>query len=365
MATIRERERGVWEVRVFTGRDRTGRPTQLSRTVRGSKREAQRVAASLEVAAPSKDAGRTVADVLDEWQEVNAGVWAPASRRDYAGRIRFIANDPIASIRLARLGVADVERWHARMRRAGVGETAIRGRHSALRAAVSQAVRWGWIGMNPAMAARLRQPRQSPRQAMSTDDVHAVIAAAAAIDPAAALALRLAAAAGLRRAELAALRWADLDGDQLTVDSSVARHPGEAGASVLVDAPTKTANRRVVRLDVDTVAAIETLRQERSAISPYLFSLDENPPPPSRIGWWWTRARSAAGIDRKWRLHDLRHWSATVAISGGHDVRTVAGRLGHANPAMTLRVYAHAVEAADEAVAVALGQALATGPAAG
>ncbi|MGI8683872.1 MAG: tyrosine-type recombinase/integrase [Acidimicrobiales bacterium] len=359
MATIRERERGVWEVRVFTGRDRTGRPTQLSRTVRGSKREAQRMAASLEVATPSKEAGRTVADVLDEWQEVNAGVWAPASRRDYAGRIRFIAKDPIASMRLARLGVADVERWHARMRRAGVGETAIRGRHSALRAAVSQAVRWGWIGMNPAMAARLRQPRQSPRQAMSTDDVHAVIAAAAAIDPAAALALRLAAAAGLRRAELAALRWADLDGDQLTVDSSVARHPGEAGASVLVDAPTKTANRRVVRLDADTVAAIETLRQERSAISPYLFSFDENPPPPSRIGWWWTRARTAAGIDTKWRLHDLRHWSATIAISGGHDVRTVAGRLGHANPAMTLRVYAHAVDAADEAVAVALGQALA------
>lgn len=344
---------------MFTGRDRTGSPTQLSRTVRGSKREAQRVAASLEVATPSKDAGRTVAEVLEEWQEVNAGVWAPASRRDYAGRIRFIAKDPIGSVRLARLGVADVERWHARMRKAGVGETAIRGRHGALRAALSQAVRWGWIVTNPAMAAHLRQPRQAPRQAMSTDDVQAVIAAAAAIDPAAALALRLAAAAGLRRAELAALRWDDLDGDRLTVDSSVARDSGEAGASVLVDAPTKTANRRLVRLDADTVAAIEALRQERSVISPYLFSFDENPPPPARIGWWWTRARSLAGIDRKWRLHDLRHWSATVAISSGHDVRTVAGRLGHANPAMTLRVYAHAVEAADEAVAVALGQALA------
>lgn len=260
MATIRERDKGVWEVRVFIGRDAKGRPTQLSRTVRGSKREAQLVAASLEAGPSSKDAGRTVAEVLAAWQDVNADVWAPASRRDYAGRIRFIAKDPIASMRLARLGVADVERWHARMRRAGVGETAIRGRHSALRAALSQAVRLGWIGANPAMAARLRQPRQAPRTAMSTDDVHAVIAAAAAIDPAAALALRLAAAAGLRRAELAALRWDDLDGDRLTVDSSVARHTGEAGASVLVDAPTKTANRRVVRLDADTVAATSSCR---------------------------------------------------------------------------------------------------------
>jgi uncharacterized protein len=39
-------------------------------------------------------------------------------------------------------------------------------------------------------------------------------------------------------------------------------------------------------------------------------------------------------------------------------VRTVAGRLGHANPAMTLRVYAHAVEGADRALASALGYAL-------
>ena len=34
--------------------------------------------------------------------------------------------------------------------------------------------------------------------------------------------------------------------------------------------------------------------------------------------------------------------------------RSVAGRLGHANPAMTLRVYAHAVTANDQAVASTL-----------
>ncbi len=62
------------------------------------------------------------------------------------------------------------------------------------------------------------------------------------------------------------------------------------------------------------------------------------------------------GIDPKWRLHDLRHWTATAAIGSGHDVRTVAGRLGHANPAMTMRVYAHVVEGADEALASTLGQ---------
>jgi integrase len=53
---------------------------------------------------------------------------------------------------------------------------------------------------------------------------------------------------------------------------------------------------------------------------------------------------------------------ATVAIGQGHDMRTVAGRLGHANPAMTLRVYAHAFAAADQAVATGLGDILKGGP---
>jgi hypothetical protein len=39
-------------------------------------------------------------------------------------------------------------------------------------------------------------------------------------------------------------------------------------------------------------------------------------------------------------------------------VSTVAGCLGHANPAMTLSAYAHAVEASDEALALSLADSL-------
>ena len=124
-------------------------------------------------------------------------------------------------------------------------------------------------------------------------------------------------------------------------------------------APTKTANRRTLTLDQDTLDLIAEVRAQREEFGPWMFSIGGRPPNPDRIGNWWQRARRIAGIDERWRLHDLRHWSATVAIGGGHDVRTVAGRLGHSDPAMTLRVYAHAVESADQAVAVALGEALA------
>jgi hypothetical protein len=49
----------------------------------------------------------------------------------------------------------------------------------------------------------------------------------------------------------------------------------------------------------------------------------------------------------KFRFHDLRHLSATEMVGQGMDPRTVAARLGHANPSVTLAVYAHAVKARD------------------
>jgi integrase/predicted nucleotidyltransferase len=357
VATLRERKPGVWEIRVFTGRDSSGRPTQISRTVRGSKREAQRVAATLESRPPSNAAGRTVTDVLTAWRDVNQPVWAETTRRDYESRIARIESDPIAEMPVARLGVADVERWHARMRKTGVGEAAIRGRHSVLRAALAQALRWEWVGSNPASQAVLRQPKRAPREAMTPDDVRAAITAARQLDPAAGVALRLAAVAGLRRAELAALQWTDLVGNQLTIDSSACavRRDSETWVD---DVPTKTGDRRVLTLDPATVEQIAALRLDREETSPYLFSDTAAPANPDRIGWWWNRAREHSGIDPKWRLHDLRHWTATTAITSGHDVRSVAGRLGHANPAMTLRVYAHAVEGADQALASSLAGTL-------
>jgi integrase len=360
VATIREKRRGVWEVRVFTGRDDDGKPTQVSRTVQGTKRDAMRVAAQFDSAPPSSGAGRTVAEVLEAWVELNDPSWAESTRRDQRSRVRKVSSDRLGALGVARISVADVERWHLRLRRAGVGEAAIRGRHMVLRAALEQAVRWGWVHNNVARHAQLRGPKRAPRSAMTADDVRAVLTAAAEVDPAAELALRIAAVTGARRAELAALQWTDLDGDRLAIDSSIAvrRNAERAGSPELIDAPTKTANGRVVTVDETTVQMIVKQREIRALAGPYMFSIDEGPPNPDRIGWWWQRARELAGIRAEWRLHDLRHWAATTAITSGHDVRTVAGRLGHANAAMTLRVYAHAVQSADEALAAGLGGAL-------
>ncbi|TMQ89805.1 hypothetical protein ETD83_38265 [Actinomadura soli] len=43
------------------------------------------------------------------------------------------------------------------------------------------------------------------------------------------------------------------------------------------------------------------------------------------------------------RLHDPRHVHATTLLLAGVPVHVVAARLGHADPAVALRVYAHVV----------------------
>jgi len=41
------------------------------------------------------------------------------------------------------------------------------------------------------------------------------------------------------------------------------------------------------------------------------------------------------------RLHDLRHLHAATLLLAGIPVHVVADRFGHADPAVTLRVYSH------------------------
>ena len=229
MATIREKRPGVWEVRAFLGRDHNGKPVQTSRTVRGTKRDAQFLAAELTTRPDTSSVRRiTVSEMLDFWVESQRSGWAPGTESNQLSRITQIRTDRIASIQLSRLTAVDVDRWHARLAKQGRGEGSIRGQHAVLRAAVTLAVRWGWINFNVVAVAQLGKRKSQPRGTLTNDQVRDVLAAAQSlvgsgkVEPAAALALRIAAVTGARRAELAALRWTDLQDGRLTIDSSIA-----------------------------------------------------------------------------------------------------------------------------------------------
>jgi len=59
-----------------------------------------------------------------------------------------------------------------------------------------------------------------------------------------------------------------------------------------------------------------------------------------RFGRQWRRACATAGVAGA-RYHQLRHTFASTLLSRGVSVKAVSSWLGHANPAVTLMVYAH------------------------
>ncbi|GAA3972225.1 hypothetical protein GCM10023085_63200 [Actinomadura viridis] len=82
---------------------------------------------------------------------------------------------------------------------------------------------------------------------------------------------------------------------------------------------------------------------------------------PDSVGWLMTKTiraynqpkdgpRPAKPLPHA-RVHDLRHIHATTLLLAGVPVHVVAARLGHADPAITLRVYAHVIRSAEVAAA--------------
>ena len=221
MASIREKRPGYWEVRVFVGYDDEGKPVQVSKAIRGGKRDAERLAAQLSSRPAPRSGKLTVAELLDEYLEHKGPSWSLSSRRDYASRAERIKAEQIGTKPVSRLSVSEVDRWHLRMHKAGVGEAQIRNLHTLLRAAFSQAVRWELVPTNPVASAKLQRRKKTPRGVMSVDDVALALTVAEQVHPLAPLALRLAAVSGARRSELAALRWDRVVDGRLIIDQAI------------------------------------------------------------------------------------------------------------------------------------------------
>jgi hypothetical protein len=83
-----------------------------------------------------------------------------------------------------------------------------------------------------------------------------------------------------------------------------------------------------------------------SDLAEWVFSSEVGTAPePRNVERVWGRVRRRAqkqGV-RPLKLHCARYTWATFALQAGKSIRWVADQLGHADPALTLRVYAHAM----------------------
>jgi integrase len=185
---------------------------------------------------------------------------------------------------------------------------------------------------------------------------------------------------GARRGELLNLRWTDVDLDakKITVSGSTAVIGGER-----INGTTKSGRTRVIAIDDSTVAALQQYMTDQAAeqaladdywrgtSNGYVFTTGWGEPIyPDTVTSLMTKLIRAHNDPENGprpedqlphaRLHDLRHIHATILLLSGVPVHVVAARLGHADPAITLRVYAHVIRAAEAAAADIFAQAVNT-----
>jgi len=63
--------------------------------------------------------------------------------------------------------------------------------------------------------------------------------------------------------------------------------------------------------------------------------------PISSLKTAWRTAKKKAGITKRIRITDIRHFHITYALAGGADIMDLAERVGHSNARMIIDVYAH------------------------
>ena len=174
---------------------------------------------------------------------------------------------------------------------------------------------------------------------------------------------------GIRRGELLALRWSyvDLDAKQITVGEAIE----ETQAGIRFKTPkTKNSVRDVSLPDIVVDALREHRRQQlelRVALGlgkltddALLFSkLDGSPQSPRAFSKEWADVAASIGMPEI-ILHALRHTHASHLIDAGLDVVKISRRLGHASPAITLRVYAHLFRKQDDKSSAAINDAVAS-----
>jgi len=364
VASITKRGSG-YRVQVRVKDPGTGEFRTVARTVKGSMRDAQRVANELESVKELGVLGSMhrikLGAYLDEWLAGARPNLAYSTARGYGLNINRHIKPSLGQVGLTDLNPAMIRKLYAKLTAAGLKPRTVRYVHATLRRALAVALLDGLITRNPALG--VLPPRIEPAEVTVLDEREAwrLLSAAqdSSIEPAVALALLC----GLRRGEILGLRWGDVDLDRGTaiVRQTIQRQTGQG----LVAQTVKThRSRRMVELSGYVVAVLRKAKraqaQSRLIAGPAWDDLDlitttahGTPLDPGELSATFRTVLGQAGLPLM-RLHDLRHTHASHLLRAGVDIKTIQERLGHSSPAFTLEVYTHLLSGMQKEAAAAV-----------
>ncbi len=287
-----------------------------------------------------------------------AAVWAANTLRNRDDDYRKRISPALGGLALEAITRARVEVWLAELIASGASRRGVQQSVATHRVILEAAVAWGRLRDNP--ARRLRLPRlqsnqpQAAERVIGREALERVFAAAGGVRTE--TMLRAAGEAGMRRGEIAGLQWGDVNlaARRLEVRRTVVwERPPEGGHRKVVGPPKSGRSRRVA-ISPHFAEALgrwyaEAVVEGGASAEGFVWPGTEGGPMHDRsLAQALERASARAGVvDDAGRPlvspHRLRHSAASVMLREGVPWPVVAAQLGHADPAITARIYAHLI----------------------
>ena len=231
----------------------------------------------------------------------------------------------------------------------------IRDYHAIIYTVLEQAYKEMIIKYNPAKRVTLpKKKRVRESKALQPEQLKAVLAALEGEPLPFRALITFFISTGCRRGEALALTWDKVDfvRREVLINQSMIYLP-ETG---IQSGPTKTDNSRRVALPDETIDLLRKLWAEQAKDRLRLGDLWEDnnlvfprwngrPMNPGNVNLELTAFCDRHGLPHI-NPHLFRHSAASVLLSNGVDVLTVAGMLGHSDVSTTLDTYAHAIDEA-------------------
>lgn len=285
-------------------------------------------------------AKQDVSAFLADWLEEVRATRRPLTFKNYASLVRCHVLPGIGQRRLA-----DIDRDVLRDLYRSLPPSTARNVHTILSSAFTYAVEEGLLAFNPCATVKRPAYKHAEARHLDLSEARRMLEVARGDRLEAAIVLGL--VGGLRIAEVCSLTWSDIDGARVTVRGSWwgETKSGKPRGFTLPDAQAADL-RRARRQQAEYLLSFGIGQDEDT---PVVVNAWGQPMVPKRLG----EAFSAFCVEHGFAVtfHGLRHSAAILMLSAGVDVRTVAGRLGHSNAAITLNTYAHYVRSADEEAA--------------
>jgi integrase len=375
---LRKRGACSWELKYDIPRDGGGRRIQY-RSFKGTKREAQaelaRILSRVADGAHTNPNKITVAELvgsrLTQWRA--SGTISVKVAERYAGLLKYQIAPFLGNVPVQRLHARDIEAWHTALKTkgrqngsGGVSPRTVTHAHKLLVKSLREAVRHGFVLKN--VAAEERPPKVITKtMRILTPEQLGNLPVQLAGQPMHALVV-MALFTGLRRGELLALRWSCIDLSKKIVRVRESLDETKEHGLRFKSAKTESGQREVSLPEIVIGALREHRRQQleqrlslglgKASEDAMVFATPEGRPlRPNGVSAEWARLRCALGLE-KVSFHALRHTHASQLIDAGVDVVTIARRLGHASPAITLNTYAHLFRKDDSKAAAAINAAL-------